>query len=131
MPLLDRATPSQLVLAVHPFGVLYQGDEKVTVKRASVAASGSGDNTLVAAVTGKKLVLLSYQLVGAGAVNVKFKSGAGTDLTGAMTIAAAGGTLTGNPNGDGWVITAAAAALVLNLSGAVGVNGMLTYAEVD
>lgn len=101
------------------------------IKFAKIAAASNGDNTLVAAVTGKKIRVLSYSLSAAGAVNGKFQSGAGgTDLTGLKYFAAAlpGATWPFNPGG--WFETASAALLNLNLSGAVAVGGELSYVEV-
>jgi hypothetical protein len=100
------------------------------IKFAVIDAASSGDNTLVAGVTGKKIRVLSVFLMAAGAVNCRFESGAsGTALTGQMNVAANGGfSLTHNPGG--WFETAAAALLNLELSGAVSVDGCLTYVEV-
>lgn len=98
-------------------------------KFVSVSASSSGNNTLVAAVTGKKIRVLSYSLVAAGAVTVKFQSGStGTDLTGAMSIAANGTVSADSVNG--LFETAASTLLNLSLGGAVSVTGHITYIEV-
>lgn len=89
-----------------------------------------GDNTIVAAVTGKKIRVLAVFLVAAAAVTIRFESGAGgTALTGQMVLAANGGfTLPFNP--EGWFETAAAALLNLELSAAASVDGALAYVEV-
>jgi hypothetical protein len=106
-----------------------QGDlqgESILFKVISVASSGS--NTLVAAVPEKKIKVLSYTLVCDGAVTVKWQS-ASTDLSGAMSFSANGGISTpvGSPS-SGWLLeTAINEALNLNLGGAVGVRGHLTY----
>jgi len=103
----------------------------VAPKFATIAASSSGNNTLVAAVTSKKIRVLSAVLVGNGAVNPKFQSGAsGTDLTGLFYIAAAGGGVVLPFNPAGHFETAVSTLLNLNLSGAVAVGGCLTYIEV-
>lgn len=95
-----------------------------------IAASGSGSNTLVAAVTGKKIRVLAAVLVAAGAVTAKFQSGAaGTDLTGAMSLAV-NGSLVLPFNPSGWFETAASTLLSLLLGGAVSVAGVITYVEV-
>ena len=108
---------------------MFAGVTQITPKFAAIAASSSGDNTLVAAVTGKKIRAIKYVLVAAGTVSVKFKSGAGTDLTGAMP-AAANSVIPGDYCPVGQFESAAGSALVLNLSGAVAVTGHLTYVEV-
>ena len=100
------------------------------VKRVSLSASSSGDNTIVAAVTDKKIRVLSLTLSASAAVNVKFQSGAGgTDLTGLYYLAANGGVVLPH-NQHGWFETAASALLNLNLSAANAVGGCLTYIEV-
>ncbi|HXG77500.1 MAG TPA: hypothetical protein VNJ53_13120 [Gaiellaceae bacterium] len=96
---------------------------------AAVDVATSGDTTLVAAVAGKRLRVLAFLLVGAGAVVATFKSGAATALTGGLTLAAS--TVVAAPfSPEGWFETAAGEALVLNLSAAVSVDGAVVYQEV-
>lgn len=112
-------------------GLMIENAVSVTVKYASIDAASSGDNTLVAAVTNKKIRVLSVFLVAAGAVNVRFESGAGgTALTGQMNLVAnTGFVLPYNPHG--WFQTADSTLLNLELSGAVSVDGSLTYIEAE
>jgi hypothetical protein len=107
------------VLSSHNPGVLHH---------LPISTAASGDTTILAAVTGKRLLLLSYALVASGAVAVKFKSGS-TDLSGAMALAA-NGSLTGSLNKYGHVATAAGQALILNLGTGVQVSGHATVLEV-
>lgn len=102
----------------------------VTVKFAAIAASTSGNNTLLAAVTSKKIRVLSCWLVSNGTVNAKFQSGAGgTDLTGlAYLIVNTGMVLPYNP--AGWFETGSNTLLNLNLSAAIAVGGSFSYIEV-
>lgn len=102
----------------------------VTPKYAAIAASSSGNNTIVAAVTSNKIRVLAVQLISNGTVNVKWQSGAsGTDLTGlAYLVANAGYVLPFNP--VGWFESASGVLLNLNLSAAVAVGGSVTYIEV-
>jgi hypothetical protein len=103
---------------------------ELTPKFAAISASGSGNNTLVAAVTGKKIRVLAMALVANGAVNAKLQSGAGgTDITGLFYLAANGGFVLPY-NKVGWCETVASVLLNLNLSGAVAVGGCLVYVEV-
>lgn len=103
----------------------------LTPKFAAISASSSGNNTIVPAVTSKKIRVLAYNFIGAGAVNAKFQSGAsGTDLTGLKYIAAAGGGICAPFNPLGWFETGSGVLLNLNLSGAVAVGGELVYVEV-
>lgn len=92
-----------------------------------IDAATSGDNTLVDAVTGKRIVVTSLLLVGSGAVTARFESGAGgTALTGQMTMAA--GSVIALPMSEaGYFQTAAGSLLNLELSGATTVDGFLTY----
>lgn len=100
----------------------------LTIKFATIAASSSGDNTLVAAVTAKKIRVLNYVLIANAAVNGKFQSAA-TDISGLLYMAANGGASSGySPVGH--FQTVAGEALELNLSGAVAVGGHLSYVEV-
>lgn len=102
----------------------------LTPKFAVLDAASSGDNTLIAAVSGKKIRVLSVFLVAAGTVNVRFESGAsGTALTGQMNLVAnTGFVLPFNP--VGWFETAATTLLNLELSAAQSVDGSIVYVEV-
>jgi hypothetical protein len=102
----------------------------LTPKFAAIAASSSGNNTLVAAVASKKIRVVAATFMSNGTVNAKFQSGAGgTDLTGLYyMVANTGGVLPYNP--VGWFETAVNTLLNFNLSGAVAVGGSLTYVEV-
>lgn len=102
------------------------------VKRAVIDTATSPDTTLVAAVTGKKIRVLSVFLIMTGtAVTIRFESGTGgTALTGQMTPTQGGGfVLPHNPLG--WFETLDSELLNLELGGAQSVDGVLTYIEVD
>ncbi len=106
------------------------GGVALTPKFAAIAASSNGNNTLVSAVSGKKIRVLGVYLISNGTVNAKMQSGAsGTDLTGlAYLVANAGYVL---PLSQvGWYETAAGSLLNLNLSSGVAVGGSLIYLEV-
>lgn len=106
------------------------GGTVVTPKFAAIAAASSGNNTLIAAVTSKKIRVLAVAFMANGTVNAKFQTGAGgTDLTGLFyMVANTGAALPYNP--AGWFETASNTLLNLNLSGAVAVGGCITYIEV-
>lgn len=110
---------------------IYEGATALTPKFAAIDAATSGDNTLVAAVASKKVRVLALFLVAAGAVNARFESGAGgSALSGQMNLTTNSGfCLPFNP--AGWFETAANTLLNLELSGAVSVDGCLTYIEVS
>lgn len=109
---------------------VYNGTTALTPKFAVVSASTSGNNTLVAAVTSKKIRVLSGVFMSAGTVNATFQSGAGgTGLTGAMPlIANIGFTLPYSPVGH--FESASGVLLNLSLSAAIAVTGVITYVEV-
>ena len=100
------------------------------VKRAVIDAASSGNNTLVAAVTGKKIRVLAFAITMTGtAVTIRFEDGAGgTALTGQMQ-PTQGQTVTLPFNPVGWFETSAATLLNLELGGAQSVDGVLVYIE--
>lgn len=102
----------------------------LTPKFATITASSSGATTIVAAVTSKKIRVLSWTLVCNAAVNTKWQSHVTpTDKTGLHYFAANGGiSVPFSPVGH--FETVAGEALDINLSGAVAVGGSLVYVEV-
>jgi NAD(P)H-dependent flavin oxidoreductase YrpB (nitropropane dioxygenase family) len=101
------------------------------VKRAVINAASS-DNTLVAAVTGKKIRVLAALFTLAGTTpTARFESGTGgTALTGVMA-PTAGSVIHLPYNPLGWFETAAAELLNLELTGtSPSAQGVLVYAEV-
>lgn len=120
MPVVAFGESNQLGVAGAP----------VTVKFAIIDAASSGDNTLLAAVTSKKIRVVSAFLVAAGTVNARFESGAGgTALTGQMNLVAnTGFVLPYNPTG--WFETASNTLLNMELSAAISCDGSFSYIEV-
>ena len=111
----------------------YVGEETtLTPKFAIIDAADSGNNTLVAAVAGKKIRVLLLLLVAAGTVNVRFESGAdGTALTGVINLVV--NVNTGFASGYcpvGHFETGVNTLLNLELSAAISVDGWLVYVEV-
>lgn len=106
-------------------------DADSIVKRGVINVAASGDNTLQAAAgVGIRIRVLSYTLISAGTVNVRFESAAGGDaLTGIMPLVANSGVSVAlNPHGH--FETSANQLLNLELSAAVSVDGHFTYVEV-
>lgn len=103
------------------------GKRTVAVAYGVVNVSSSGDTTLVAAVPGKRIMLLGYSLMANGAVNAHFRS-ATTPITGTAYFNAAGAGKVNPVSARGWARTAVGEALALNLSGAVAVGGEIVYA---
>lgn len=101
-----------------------------TVLRASIAASGIGSNTLVPASGGLKVKLLSVMLSATNTVTARFESDGGADLSGDLTLDAAGAGFVLNPPSSQdmhWMESVVGEALVLDLDSAVYVGGMITY----
>lgn len=100
---------------------------RVKVLYAVVQASTSGDNTIVPAVTGYKIRVISYSLVCTSVVSARFESGAGgTAMTGQMPFAANGG-ISDYCGQEGCFETLSGQLLNLELSGAVLVAGRVSY----
>ena len=96
---------------------------------ASISAASSGENVLVAGTASQTIRVFAIFLIAAAAVDIKFKDAAsGTDLTGAMSLAAKGGMVL-DPMGEPWFKTATAGAFILNLSAAVQVSGRIYYTK--
>ena len=109
---------------------MHPNESIASPKRAVIDHATSGDNEIVAAVTGKSIRVIQMFFVVASAVTVRFESGAGgTALTGQMQFAANSGASTGESR-LGHFQTAAGAALNMELSSAVSVDGWINYQEV-
>lgn len=106
-----------------------------TTKYAPIAAATSGDNTLVAAVTGKILRVLSLFIYAGAAGNIYITSDpAGAVILGGSTnkinLPANGGFVLPY-SGVGWFETTAVShALVMNASSTGPFSGCLVYIEV-
>lgn len=98
----------------------------------AIAATGSGDNELVAAIAGKSIRVLAFKLSFSGTVNAKFRT-ATTDLTGLIYGVAAKESDSLNlpsypvARPPGQFETARGEALNLNLSGATAVGGYVIW----
>jgi hypothetical protein len=112
-------------------GVVFTPDGlPLTPKYAVVSGATSGNNTLVAAVPGKKIRVLQIVAISAGTTTFRLESGAdGTALTGVVSLAVnTGFTLPFSP--VGWCETVAGALLNMELNAAIQVSGVLAYIEV-
>src|SRR5439155_24458160 len=96
------------------------GNTTNTLLFAAIDVTTSGDNTIVAADASNKIKVLQYVIVADAAVTARWKSGAGTNLSGAMSFAANGGAASSAGAGIWIMETAVNQALVLNLGSAVG-----------
>lgn len=112
-----------------PFGQNVDLRRGLTILFAPISGAAAGDNTIVASDATRKIKVLNYVIVADAPVSAKWKSGAGTDLSGAMSLVASSGVSSpvGSP-AQSWLLeTAVGDALVINLSGAVGLRGHVSY----
>ena len=101
--------------------------ELLNVQYAPINASASGNTTVVPAVAGKAIYIISMEFLCAGAVTVEWQSGAGgTVISKGQAFPLGGGkVLPFNP--AGWGATAVGELLNVNLNAAVQVAGSLQY----
>ena len=104
------------------------------MKTALIAATLSGDNTILTGTPGKKIRVLGYTISFSTNNTAQWKSGS-TNISGVMHYAS-GGSITFHL-GDSWASgglpvleTGVGEDLILNLGGAITAGGHLTYYEV-
>ena len=96
------------------------------IKYAAINAA-SGDNEIVAAVSGHRFRILGYTLTATDATAVTFESPTNTVITGVMQLAAKGGIV--NPPTHFGCFETATEGAALNLAVTADVDGHLTYQE--
>jgi hypothetical protein len=105
--------------------------EGKTLKTAKIDHAASGDNTIVDAVTGKRIKVYAVVLVVSAAVNCRWLSGS-TELTGDMNFGGKGEGYAQAVSPPAFLVaTAAGASLKLNLSAATAVDGIVSYWDDD
>lgn len=102
----------------------------------AISTASSGNTQLVALTSGETVYVCGYMMVGAAAVDVQFITGTGsacatdeTDLTGLMSIAAAGGGMADSSPFYRGLKSAVSSAFCIELSGNVQVSGILYYTK--
>lgn len=109
--------------------VIMNDTTALTPKFAKIDATSSGTTTVINAVTGKKLRVLSLNFICGGQVDVEFRSGTSTALTGAYELVANSGlVLPFSPVGH--FETSSGQALVIYLADSQPVDGSLVYVEI-
>jgi hypothetical protein len=100
--------------------------------RASLTFSTGSDNTLVAAVIGRAIIVWKIAFTIDAAATLTFYSGASptTPLSGGFKFASAGSMVLDGPEGFELFRTAAGAALVGNLTAGVNVGGIIWYTTI-
>ena len=129
MPGSDFTTDA--VVTRDDVSTLGQGLTTLTVKRVPIEVTSlNGNATLIAAVSGKRIMILHAMLVASAAGKIKIQDGAGgTSIIGGAPVDARSGYNTGyDPKGVG--IGTANTIVNLNTSVSMDVGGFLTYVEV-
>jgi hypothetical protein len=98
------------------------------VKFATINATTSGNTQIVPGVENKRIRVIAFCIVAGGAVNVTFKSGTTTDITGTMSLVGGGGIA--HAYDGGLFQTEMSQPLVISLSDAQQVGGYVVYREV-
>ncbi len=107
------------------FGAQVQVPGKI--ENAKIDFSGSGDNTIVAASSGKRVFVYRLYFILGAITDIIFKDGT-TALTGAMPFLANGFMIL-DPTQVPWHQTSAGAAFVINSSNAVQVSGSIGFIQ--
>lgn len=129
-----RNAADDRVSAVHDTAAIGNAGTLLVPKFAAIAAATSGNNTLLAAVTSKKIRVLSLFLVAGAAGNIYFTSATGGTVifggsTNKIQLAANGGfVLPFSP--VGWFETVAGELLAMNASSTGPFSGGFCYVEV-
>lgn len=101
--------------------------ELLTILSVPINASASGNTTVVAAVTGKSIYIISMEFLCAGAVTVEWQSGTGGAVISKGQAFPLGGGKVLPFNPGTWGNTAISTLLNINLSAAVQVSGSVQY----
>lgn len=105
------------------------GTESLPFKWAPINATASGDNTIIAAVTGRKIRVIAISFNAALAVGISFKSNPGNTKIEQMLVAA-NGNFAAN-HFPGWFMeTNVGEAFIMNNSLAINVRGSCAYVEI-
>jgi hypothetical protein len=94
---------------------------------AQINATASGDTQVVAAVSGRRIVVVAFAVIASATVNIRFRSGT-TDITGSMRLVEGGGIA--HAYDAGLFQTATGQALNINLSTNATVGGYVVYRTV-
>lgn len=109
--------------------IMYDEGKVAPLKYVAVAATADGDNTIIAAVAGKKLRIVQAFLTSTTTGLVGFKNGAGSTVFSIHSLAGSGQPMFPNV---GWVMeTSVNTAFILNTTAGQDVHGFVVYAEVE
>jgi hypothetical protein len=96
-----------------------------------ITIATSGDNSVIAAVTGKRYKVYKLFLVATGTVSIQINNGASKNLIGVIPLLASG-TFTHDAHGHvkEALVTDTGNAFIINLSAAVSVTGYCQYEKL-
>lgn len=97
-------------------------------RTAVISFTGTGDNTVIAAVTGVPIKVYAFVFTVTGATNITIKDTAGNSYSGAFIFTGNGSSMTLPIVGSAWYQCDVGDGFVLNQSGAVQVSGTVWYA---
>jgi hypothetical protein len=95
---------------------------------ATINISSSGDNTVIAGVSGKIIKIYRMLMLANSSASITFKDGASTSLTGPMLFGGSGGMVLDFQE-EPWFTTSATNDFIVNLSSAVQVSGSIYYIQ--
>ena len=93
-----------------------------------VSFLSSGDNVVVAAITGQTIRIFKIYLVLSGATSITMKDGAGINLSGAMSMLANGAFIL-DFDSEPWHVTSTGNAFIINSTNAVQISGTVIYTQ--
>lgn len=103
-----------------------------TIKSAVISAALLGDNTIISAVSGKRLKIVAFHLQAvSNGQTVTFKDGASTDLSGALPLNAREYITIAVPCPSFLLGTTAGNAFIISLGAATSIVGFVTYFDDD
>lgn len=110
--------------------VITENGDRVSIKQKFARLTTSGDQNFIAAVTSKKIRIVSYRIQAQGTVDVYFLDTTPTQLSQVWSFQAREGCVVSAPAGGFLFEGAAGLAVKMNLSASVNVDVSATYIEV-
>lgn len=129
---VSRAVPLPVDAALRS-DIIQSNGSQLTPKFAIINVTSAGDATIVASVTGKKILVLSYVVTGDVAGTFRWESPAGTPISGLMlmTVSTVGnGYVEASFSPVGHFEGASGSALTVEMATADDLQGHLCYVEV-
>jgi len=94
----------------------------------AINTNSTGDNDIVAAISGKGVLVFKIFFVASAATTVTFKDGASTSLTGAVSLTA-GGSFVLDIDSEPWFVVSRGNAFIINQSGTAQLSGRAYFIQ--